>query len=79
MAAYKVLIKRSAAKELDSISRKADRRRIVDRILALADDPRPPGCRKLSGSDRILYTIEDTRLIVHVIKIGDRRQVYRRK
>ncbi len=87
MAKYSLRIKKSARKELASIGTKADRRRIVKRINALADSPRPPGASKLSGRERyrvrqgryrILYTIEDTLLIVHVIKIADRKSVYRR-
>ncbi len=52
MARFEVLIKRSAVKEIAAISRKKDRQRVVERIRRLADDPRPPGCRKLSGRDR---------------------------
>lgn len=86
MASYRLFIKRSAAKELESISSKQDRRRIVARIQALATDPRPPGSRKLSGRDRyrlrqgvyrILYSIEDDQLTVWVVKIGHRKDVYR--
>ena len=86
MAKYSLRIKKSATKELESVATKADRLRIIRRIEALADDPRPPGAVKLSGRERyrirqgryrILYTIEDTLLIVHVIKIGDRKEVYR--
>ena len=86
MAKYRLRIKKSAAKELEAISRRADRRRIVTRIRALAEDPRPPGCKKLSGSERyrirqgpycIVYAIEDNQLIVYVVKIGDRKSVYR--
>ena len=60
--------------------------RRADRIEALAEDPRPPGCKKLSGSERyrirqgpyrIVYAIEDNQLIVYVVKIGDRKSVYR--
>ena len=63
-----------------------DRRRITTKIQALAGNPRPAGCEKLSGHDkyrirqgnyRILYTIEDDVRVVTVIKIGDRRDVYR--
>ena len=88
MASYSLRIKKSARKELESITSKADRRRIIRRIESLADDPRPPGTMKLSGLERyrvrqgryrILYTIEDTVLIVYVIKIGDRKNVYRSK
>ena len=85
MASYSILIKRSAAKELEAIPLK-NRRRIIKRIESLSTDPRPSGCEKLSGSDkyrlregdyRILYEIADHMLIVTVIKIGDRRDVYR--
>ncbi len=88
MAKYSLRIKKSARKELQSIATKADRQRIVRRIQLLADNPRPPGVLKLSGLERyrirqgrypILYTIEDTVLIVYAIKIGDRKDVYRRK
>jgi mRNA interferase RelE/StbE len=86
VAKYKLRIKKSAAKELEAISRKADRRRIVSRIEALAENPRPDGCRKLSGSERyrirqgsyrIVYAIEDKQLVVYVVKIADRKSVYR--
>ena len=85
MASYRIGIKRSAVKELEAIPAK-DRRRIAARIQALAGNPRPAGCEKLSGRDkyrirqgsyRILYTIEDDVLVVTVIKSGDRRDVYR--
>ncbi len=88
MARFSIQIKKSARKELESIATKADRRRIISRIESLAEDPRPPGALKLSGLDRyrirqgryrILYTIEDSVLLVHVIKIGDRKDVYRNK
>ncbi len=88
MAKYSLRIKKSARKELESIATKADRRRVIKRIKSLADDPRPPGAVKLSGRERyrvrqgryrILYTIEDAVLIVYVIKIGDRKDVYRSK
>jgi mRNA interferase RelE/StbE len=83
---YKVLIKPSAVKELESIPLKKDRQRIVERISALADDPRPHGSQKLSGKDRfrlrqgsyrIIYAIEDDALVVYVVKIGHRKDVYR--
>ena len=85
MASYKPLIKASAAKELESIP-KQDRRRIVATIASLSSDPRPPGCEKLSGHDqyrvrqgnyRLLYEIHDLDLIVVVVKVGHRRDVYR--
>ncbi|MCH9026840.1 MAG: type II toxin-antitoxin system RelE/ParE family toxin [Proteobacteria bacterium] len=88
MAKYSLRIKKSARKELELIATKADRRRVIRRIKSLADNPRPPGALKLSGLERyrirqgryrILYTIEDAVLIVHLIKIGDRKDVYRSK
>lgn len=88
MASYKILIKRSAAKELEAIAGKKDRQRITQRILALADNPRPAGVEKLSGANekyrirrgdfRILYEIQDDVLVVYVVRIADRKEVYRR-
>ena len=86
MARFEILIKRSAAKEIEAISRQKDRQRIVRKISRLAENPRPPGCQKLSGRDRyrirqgpyrIVYSIEDDRLIVYVVKVGHRSDVYR--
>ena len=86
MAKYSLRIKKSARKELESIASKADRRRVIGRIESLAINPRPPGALKLSGLERyrirqgryrILYTIEDSLLVIQVIKIGDRKDVYR--
>ena len=85
MASYSLEIKRSAAKELAQVPPK-DRGRIIVRIQALAEDPRPVGAEKLSGQDRyrvrqgdyrILYEIEDDVLRIMVVKIGHRRDVYR--
>jgi mRNA interferase RelE/StbE len=85
VASYSLQIKRSAAKELEAVPLK-DRRRIVTRIEGLRTEPRPPGCEKLSGDDkyrirqgnyRILYQIRDQALIVTVVRVGDRRDVYR--
>jgi mRNA interferase RelE/StbE len=77
VAKYRILIKPSAVKEIEAIPLKKDRRRIVDRISKLAENPRPPGCEKLSGQDkyrvrqgryRIVYSIEDQDLVVHVVE-----------
>ena len=85
MASYSLFIKPSAAKEIEAVP-KPDRRRIVAKIMSLSSDPRPPGCEKLSGHDqyrirqgnyRILYQIHDLKLIVVVVKVGHRRDVYR--
>ncbi len=86
MARYRIRIKPSAAKEIESIPLKKDRQRITHRIQKLANDPRPPGCEKLSGEEkyrirqgryRIVYAIEDLQLIVYVVKVGHRKDVYR--
>jgi len=80
VASYKVLITKTASKELEAVPL-TDRRRIVVRIQALAHDPRPPGCEKLSGEDkyrlrqgdyRILYEIVDDELVVTVVRVGNR-------
>jgi mRNA interferase RelE/StbE len=83
---YEVLIKPSAVREIDSIPSRADRRRVVARIEALAVDPRPFGVQKLSGSDkyrircgifRILFAIEDRALVVTIVRVAHRRDAYR--
>ena len=85
MASYKLLIKPTAGKEIEAVP-KQDRRRIVAKITSLSRNPRPPGCEKLSGHDqyrlrqgnyRILYEIQDLDLVVLVVKVGHRRDVYR--
>jgi len=85
VASYRLVIKPSAAKEIEALP-KQDRRRIVAKILSLSSDPRPPGCEKLSGHDqyrlrqgnyRILYEIRDLVLVVVIVKVGHRRDVYR--
>lgn len=86
MGRYRVFIKPSAVKELEAVPRKKDRQRLVRRIRGLADEPRPPGCQKLSARDlyrvrqgpyRIVYSIQDDELSVQVVKIGDRKDIYR--
>jgi mRNA interferase RelE/StbE len=84
---YEIRITDAAAKELDALPRRKDRQAIVSRILRLAENPRPPGCAKLSGHEelyrirqgryRIVYTIEDDRLVVIVIRVADRKEIYR--
>jgi len=85
VASYKLLIKPTAGKEIEAVP-KQDRRRIVAKITSLSRNPRPPGCEKLSGHDqyrlrqgnyRILYEIQDLDLVVLVVKVGHRRDVYR--
>ena len=87
MAGFRLLIKPSAAKEIEALGQKKDRQRIVRRITALASEPRPAGCEKLAGIEgryrvrqgmfRIIYAVDDTARAVEVIKVGHRREVYR--
>jgi len=85
VASYRLLIKPSAAREIEALPRQ-DRPRIVAKISSLGRDPRPPGCERLSGRDqfrlrqgdyRILYDIQDLDLVVVVVRVGHRRDVYR--
>jgi mRNA interferase RelE/StbE len=87
MARYELRFKASVAKDLRGIP-KADVRRVLGRIEALRDDPRAPGCEKLAGNEelyrvrqgtyRIVYGIDDEQVVVEVIRVGHRREVYRR-
>jgi len=86
VASYKLLIKPSAVKEIESAPKK-DRVRIINRIQGLSSDPRPPGCEKLSGHDdryrvrqgtyRIVYSVSDVSLVVCIVKVAHRKEVYR--
>ena len=82
---YSVELKKSAAREVETLPL-ADRRRIVERIGRLSENPRPRGCEKLAGGERyrvrqgdyrIVYSIEDALLVVWVVKVGHRRDAYR--
>ena len=85
MARYKLFFTETFYKNLKSIPAK-DVKRILSRTKALAVDPRPAGCQKLSGNKdqyrirqgnyRIIYSIEDDRLIIVVVKVGHRREIY---
>lgn len=83
--AYRLLLKKSAERELRKIP-KADLQRITERINELAAAPRPSGSEKLAGQDscrirqgdyRVVYMINDDERLVEIIKIGHRREVYR--
>lgn len=87
MASYDIRIKRSARKEIENIDLKADRIRVIELIQTLARDARPPGAVKLSGAERyrlrqgrfrILYEVFDDILVVIVVRVADRKDVYRR-
>jgi mRNA interferase RelE/StbE len=83
---YQVIIKPAAEKQLDRLPSK-DRRRVVAALATLSDEPRPPGCAKLEGADdlwrirvgqyRVVYTIRDDKLLVLVVRVAHRKDVYR--
>jgi mRNA interferase RelE/StbE len=86
VASYRIELKRSAAKEIAKIKNERERRRIVERIEKLGSDPRPLGSEKLTGSEhyrvrqgqyRIIYSISDDVLLIEIVKVGHRRDVYR--
>lgn len=86
MASYRLVFKRSVARDLRGVPN-TDVARILACIENLARDPRPPGCEKLVGRDcyrirqgsyRIVYEIRDQTLVVIVIRVAHRRDVYRR-
>ncbi len=84
--AYSILLAPPAERQLRSFTPSVQRR-LVKRLKTLCDNPRPQGVKKLTGEDnlfriregnyRIIYTIQDKELIVLVVKIGDRKDVYR--
>ena len=85
MGLYEVVIRKSVAKDLKPIPKK-DVLRIIATIKALAGDPHPPQSIKLSGEEkfrvrcgvyRILYEIHNNELIVCVVKVRHRKDVYR--
>lgn len=86
MASYSVEVSRTAEKQLAQLPR-IEQIRVLRVIQALADDPRPSGCRKMAGSSRtfrirvgsyrVIYDIDDHRIVVVVLKLGHRRDVYR--
>lgn len=85
MARFELRVRPSVAKDLKEIPRQSVLR-ILDKIEALREDPRPFGCEKLSGleryrirqgSYRIIYSIFDDEIVVEIVKVGHRKDVYR--
>jgi mRNA interferase RelE/StbE len=83
---YRVLLERAAEKDLSRLSPEIHDR-VIAAIQALANNPRPPGCRKLAGSKhdwrirvgdyRVVYEITDAIRVVRVNRVRHRREVYR--
>ena len=86
MVRYSIEISRPAEKQLRKLPRK-DQRRVAEVMLGLAENPIPKGARKLSGYDdvfrvrvgqyRILYSVSGKKLVIIILKIGHRKDVYR--
>jgi mRNA interferase RelE/StbE len=86
MASYSIEVSASAEKQLRKVPR-ADQVRILRAIVQLGADPSPPGCRKLAGYDhvfrirvgtyRVIYDVDRKRIIVVILKVGHRKDVYR--
>lgn len=86
MASYSVLLKRSAAGELEAIPRRADRVRIIERIRGLMEDPRPIGSEKLAGRQsqirirqgdyQVLCEVDDQEHMA-IVRIAHRKSAYR--
>ena len=85
MAEYKIFFKKSVEKDFRVIPKK-DLKKILNRIEALAEGPRPPGGEKLTGQHRyrlrqgryrILYSVQDDELTVWVVRVGHRKEIYR--
>jgi mRNA interferase RelE/StbE len=86
VASYKIYFRKSAAKELRKLPKPAIQK-IIKRIESLAIDPRPIGCEKLTGQEfyrirqgnyRIIYSIQDDELTICLVKIGHRKDIYKR-
>ena len=82
---YQVIFDPGAAREFDKLPR-AQRRRMASLIDDLAEDPRPAGAEKLTDVDaykirvgdyRIVYTVKDRSLVVLIVKVGNRRDIYK--
>jgi len=85
MAEYSIFFRKSVEKDLSNIPKK-DVGRILNRIKFLVNDPRPPGCEKLTGQERyrlrqgryrIVYSIQDNELTIWIVTIGHRKDIYR--
>ena len=86
MVGYKVFFRTSVEKDFRTISKK-DLKKILQRIESLAIEPRPTGCEKLTGQERyrlrqgryrIIYSIQDNERTIFIVKVGHRKDVYRR-
>jgi mRNA interferase RelE/StbE len=83
--AYRIEVTPRARKDLKALP-KRERQRVVEQIDALKADPRPTGCKKLKGREdfyrirvgdyRVVYQIEDKVLLILIVRVGDRKEIY---
>jgi mRNA interferase RelE/StbE len=84
---YRVIVAPAPAKFLARLRDESLKRRLTKGLRALENDARPPGCVKLQGTDelyrvrvgdyRVMYQVQDAMLVVLVVQIGNRREIYR--
>jgi len=85
---YRLIISRVAEKQIETLPKQAANA-IINKIDLLKNEPRPEGCKKLqgyesayrvrSGDYRIIYRVEDKKLIIEVVRIGNRKDVYKKR
>jgi mRNA interferase RelE/StbE len=83
--AYRIEVTPRALKDLKALP-KRERQRVAEQIDALKADPRPTGCRKLKGREdfyrirvgsyRVVYQIENEILLILIVRVGDRKEIY---
>jgi mRNA interferase RelE/StbE len=86
MASFSIEVSATAEKQIRKLA-SGDRIRVLRAIMQLSNEPRPRGCRKLQGYDdvyrmrvgtfRVIYSIEARRLLIIILKVGHRKDVYR--
>jgi mRNA interferase RelE/StbE len=86
MASYRIEVSATAEKQIRRL-RREDQLRVLRAIRPLATDPTPPGSRQLRGYDdvyrirvgtfRVLYRVEGRRLLIIILKVGHRKEIYR--
>ncbi len=88
MEPFRIEWRKSTKKDLRRIA-PVEVRKIVDAVKALAEDPHPHGCTKMQGSDcayririgdyRVIYEVYEHRVVIEVVRVSHRREVYRKK
>ncbi len=86
MASYRVEVSATAERQIRRLARR-DQLRVLRAVRELSDEPHPRGCRKLRGYEdvfrlrvgtfRVLYSVESERILVIILKVGHRKDIYR--